>query len=142
MKRKPACPFVFVNMAMTADGKIATANRAVSSFGSQRDHNHLYELRATADAVMSGARTIELSHATMGTGAARFRRLRRANGLAEHNLRVIVSGSGSIDPEAEIFRHRFSPIILLTTERASKKSLRGPTRRSTCSTARRYSSTG
>ena len=39
-------PFVLVNMAMTADGKIATANRAVSTFGSQRDHNHLLELRA------------------------------------------------------------------------------------------------
>jgi hypothetical protein len=41
-------PFVFVNMAMAADGKIATANRAVHSFGSARDLNHLYELRATA----------------------------------------------------------------------------------------------
>jgi len=38
-------PFVLVNMAMTADGKIATANRAVSSFGSARDHEHLLELR-------------------------------------------------------------------------------------------------
>ena len=36
-------------MAMTADGKIATANRAVSSFGSARDREHLLELRATAD---------------------------------------------------------------------------------------------
>ncbi len=32
---------------------------------------------------------------------------------------MIVSGAGSIDPAAEIFRHRFSPIILLTTERIS-----------------------
>lgn len=124
MKRQPPRPFVFVNMAMTADGKIATANRAVSSFGSKRDHAHLYELRATADAVMSGARTVELSRATMGTGGVCFCRRRLAGGLAEHNLRVIVSGSGSIDPEAEIFRHRFSPIILLTTDRAPKKSLR------------------
>ena len=50
-------PFVLVNMAMTADGKIATANRAVASFGSVRDREHLLELRATADAVMAGART-------------------------------------------------------------------------------------
>ena len=50
-------PFVLMNMAMTADGKIATANRVVSSFGSRRDQEHLYELRATADAVMAGART-------------------------------------------------------------------------------------
>ena len=50
--RQPAAslPFVLVNMAMTADGKIATANRAVSSFSSRRDQRHLLELRATADA--------------------------------------------------------------------------------------------
>jgi len=30
-------PFVFINMGMTADGKIATANRVVHSFGSRRD---------------------------------------------------------------------------------------------------------
>ena len=52
-------PFVLINMAMTADGKIATANRRVSSFGSPRDQDHLLQLRATADAVMAGARTAE-----------------------------------------------------------------------------------
>jgi len=42
-------------MAMTADGKIATANRAISTFSSKQDHDHLLDLRATADAVMAGA---------------------------------------------------------------------------------------
>ena len=121
--QSPKLPFVFVNMAMTADGKIATANRAVHSFSSARDLAHLYELRATADAVMCGARTIEISQSILGTVGERFRRQRLKNGLAEYNLRVIVSGSGSIDPAAEIFKKRFSPIIVLTTERASAKKL-------------------
>lgn len=116
-------PFVFINMSMTADGKIATANRAITSFGSKRDLAHLYELRATADAVMSGARTIEQSHAKLDPGGLRFQRLRVKQGLAEYNLRIIVSGSGSIDPRAEIFRHHFSPLIILTTERASARRL-------------------
>ena len=116
-------PFVFINMSMTADGKIATANRAITSFGSQRDRAHLYELRATADAVMSGARTIEQSHAKLDPGGLRFHRLRVRSGLAEYNLRIIVSGSGSIDTRAEIFRHHFSPLIILTTERAGAKKI-------------------
>jgi riboflavin-specific deaminase-like protein len=116
--RNPKLPFVLVNMAMTADGKIATANRAVSSFGSRRDHEHLLELRATADAVMSGARTVGTGKITLGPGGAKFRRQRLRRGLAEYNLRVIVSGGGNVDPRAEIFRHKFSPIILLTTARA------------------------
>ncbi len=68
---KPPLPFVFINMAMTADGKIATANHAVSSFGSRHDHDNMLELRATADAVMSGARTVESAKINMGPGPAK-----------------------------------------------------------------------
>lgn len=110
-------------MAMTADGKIATANRAVSTFGSQRDHEHLLELRATADAVMTGAATVNAAPINLGPGSLKFRRRRLKNGLAEYNLRVIVSGSGSVNPDAEIFRKKFSTVIVLTTQRAAQKEL-------------------
>ena len=111
-------PFVLMNMAMTADGKIATANRVVSSFGSRRDQEHLYELRATADAVMAGARTADLNAVHLGPGALKYRRLRQRRGLAEFNLRIIVSRTGSVNPAARIFQHTFSPILVLTTQRA------------------------
>jgi riboflavin-specific deaminase-like protein len=117
-------PFVFINMAMTADGKIATANRRVSSFGSPRDQDHLLQLRATADAVMAGARTADLNAINMGPGPAKYRRLRLRHGLAESNLRIIVSRSGTVDPDAEVFKHRFSPIIILTTRRATAARLK------------------
>jgi riboflavin-specific deaminase-like protein len=122
-KQNQPRPFVFVNFAMTADGKIAFADHTYAPFSSRRDREHMMELRATADAVMSGARTINESGAVMGTGGAKFCRLRQQRGLAEHNLRIIVSGSGSVDPHASIFKKRFSPIIILTTERISKTVL-------------------
>jgi riboflavin-specific deaminase-like protein len=121
--RREPLPFVFVNMAMTADGKIAPFNRRFIPFGSARDQEHLYELRAQADAVMCGARTVDLEPVKLGPGAAKFRRLRLQRRLAEYNLRVIVSGSGTINPRAHIFRHRFSPIIVLTTQRAGRRKL-------------------
>ena len=117
LHRAPAWrPYVLVNMAMTADGKTATANRAVSSFGSPADEENLYRLRATVDAVMNGARTADLNAITMGPGADKWRRLRKRRGLSEFNLRIIVSGSGSVDPEAAVFRDRRSPLIILTRE--------------------------
>jgi riboflavin-specific deaminase-like protein len=123
LPRQAGLPFVFVNMAMTADGKIATANRAVSEFGSRRDLEHLYELRATADAVMCGARTVDTGHADLGCGPARFRRLRAELGRSEHHVRVIVSGSGSVDPGARIFRDRTLPLVILTAARAGRVRL-------------------
>ncbi len=117
-------PFLFLNLAMTADGKITTANRAASSFGTRRDREHMLELRATADAVISGARTVDLNPINMGPGPLRFRRRRLKRGLSEFNLRVIASGSGSVNPRAEIFKHTFSPIIILTTSRVPPGRLR------------------
>jgi riboflavin-specific deaminase-like protein len=117
-------PFVLLNVAITADGKIAPTHRPFVPFGSRRDQAHLYELRAQADAVMAGAGTLNSTRIKMGPGAARYRRQRLRRGLAEYNLRVIVSGSGTMDPRAEIFRHRFSPVIVLTTERAGSSRLR------------------
>ena len=113
--RTPKMPFVFINMAVTADGKIATANRAVHSFGSARDLEHLYELRATADAILCGARTVEISETTLGNGGEKFRKLRIQNGLAEYPLRVLVSGSGSIDPSLHLHLIRSSPPRTSTT---------------------------
>lgn len=125
MKRNSARrQFVFVNMAMTADGKIATANRTVSSFGSEHDLDHLYKLRTTADAVMAGARTLDLNKVLLGNGGERYRRQRLRHGLAEYPLRVIVSGSGTIDSGAAIFQKRFSPILLITSKRATAGAIR------------------
>jgi riboflavin-specific deaminase-like protein len=122
MKKK--LPFVFSNFAMTADGKIAFASGKFTPFGSKRDLEHLYELRATADAVMCGARTVETTGTILGNGGEKFRRLRLKRRLAEFPLRVLVSGSGSINPAANIFKKRFSPIVVLTTARISNAGLK------------------
>ena len=124
MSRRPLKrPLVFVNMAVSADGKIASANRRVIRIGSPRDEAHLYALRATADAILCGARTVEESEATMGNGGERYRRTRIRNGLEPHPLRIVASASASLSPNAALWRHRFSPILLLTAANAPEDRL-------------------
>jgi len=117
-------PFVYLNVATTADGKLAPATRKFIPFGSQRDRDLLLELRAKADAVMAGARTVDLVPVNLGPGPAKYRRMRLKRGLAEYNLRVVVSGGGTLDPRAEIFQRRFSPIIVLACGLAPERNLR------------------
>lgn len=124
MKQRQRLPFVFVNVATTADGKLAPANRKFVPFSSKRDQDLLLELRTKADAVMAGARTVDLMAVGLGPGSARYRRMRLRNGLAEYNLRVVVSGAGTLDPQAAIFKKRFSPIIVLVSELASPRNVR------------------
>lgn len=117
-------PFTFINVATTVDGKLAPANRRFVPFGSKRDLDLLYRLRADSDAVIAGARTVDCAPGQYGPGPEKYRRQRVKAGRAEFNLRVIVSGAGTLSPKADIFRHRFSPIIVLTTARASVRNLR------------------
>ncbi len=105
-------PFVLINMAMSADGKIAPPNRRLISLGTKRDHDHLLKLRTTVDTVMCGARTIESGNITMDAGGKKYEQQRVSNGLEKQNLRVLISGSGSINPASRIFKNRNSPIII------------------------------
>jgi riboflavin-specific deaminase-like protein len=117
-----ALPFVSINVATTADGKLAPATRQFVPFTTKRDQDLMLELRAEFDAVMSGAATVT-GEVTLGTGGEKYKTKRRKLGLKQEHIRVIVSGSGSIDPKAHIFttRRASSPIIILTTARAGKK---------------------
>jgi 2,5-diamino-6-(ribosylamino)-4(3H)-pyrimidinone 5'-phosphate reductase len=121
LRPKKKLPFVFVNIAITADGKIAPANRHFVPFTSKRDQTNLLELRTEADAVMSGARTVDLTGVTLGTGGEKYRRKRVKKGLAEQPIRVVPSGSGTLDPNAEIFKRGSAPLIILTTQRGERR---------------------
>jgi len=113
-------PEVVINMAMSADGKIASANRRVIRLGSDVDLEQLYAIRATADAILCGARTVEETRATLGNGGERFRRQRLRRGLAPYPLRLVASASGSLSETAALWSRRFSPIIVLVGRRAPR----------------------
>ena len=51
-------PFVFINVASTADGKIDTVARRGAAISSARDKERVDRLRADADAVMIGGHTL------------------------------------------------------------------------------------
>ena len=55
MEPKPA---VFCNYAMSADGKISTADRKGSGFASREDRRRMEAIRARADVIVVGAETV------------------------------------------------------------------------------------
>ena len=55
---KSAKPFVLINAAMSADGKIATIERKQTRISGILDFDRMDELRATSDAVMVGIGTV------------------------------------------------------------------------------------
>jgi 2,5-diamino-6-(ribosylamino)-4(3H)-pyrimidinone 5'-phosphate reductase len=114
-------PFVFMNGAVSADGKLALENRSLIQFSSKRDRKFVLQLRATADAVLCGAETVETFSIDLGADSIACRKKRERKGLPAEPLRVVVSDDGKIDPNARIFRKLVSPVIVLTTKLAFKR---------------------
>jgi riboflavin-specific deaminase-like protein len=108
-------PFVFINMAMTADGKIASTNGKVNSFGSRTDHARLLELRTKADAILTGAGTLNSQpDITLGP----------SNKEKNLPIRVIVSGQGHVNPKHKLFQTTGAPVVVLTSEIISHRRLK------------------
>jgi riboflavin-specific deaminase-like protein len=123
MARSPR-PFVLLNLAMTADGCIANASREIHSFGSSRDQHHLFVLRATADAVLCGARTVRESPVDLTAGSERFRRERLKHGLAEQPLRIVVTRTGRLPQKSRIFRPSGAPLLVIACAKTPRHRLR------------------
>ncbi|HUP28315.1 MAG TPA: dihydrofolate reductase family protein, partial [Chloroflexia bacterium] len=91
-------PFIFINTAMTADGKIDTVEQKGAAISSPSDKERVDRLRAGSDAVMVGGRTLlqEDPRLTVRSGALRAERL--ARGEAENPAKVGIV-SRIVDPE-------------------------------------------
>ncbi len=112
-------PRVFVNMAMSLDGKATSAAREPTEFMSREDRRRMFELRARADALIVGA-TTALDYDSMGIPDPALRAARLRRGQREHPLRVIVSGSLRLSPSAKVFRAPVAPLLLVHSARAPR----------------------
>ena len=98
-----ARPYVFVNMAMTLDGKIDAADRKGFSLGSEADRREMDRLRAEADIVLWGGETLR---ATRGPARVRDPGLaasREASGRPAQPANGVITARGDISPALKWF---------------------------------------
>lgn len=98
-----ARPFVYINMAMTADGKITSSRREEPQFTSRRDKATMDRLRAEADALLVGAGTLRADDPPLHVRDAAMKAYRKSLGKPEHLINVLVSASASVDPASRFF---------------------------------------
>jgi riboflavin-specific deaminase-like protein len=110
-------PRILVNFAVTIDGKVSPATMAPSLFTSAYDKGRLLEIRSLGDALLVGRNTVQTDNMSMGLPNEALRRERSQRGQSEYPLRVVISNSGNLSSDLNIFRHRFSPIVVYSTTR-------------------------
>lgn len=116
-------PFVFINVAMTADGKIDTVARKGAAISSVRDKERVDQLRAEADAVMVGGRTLLDEDPKLTVKSEALRAERVARGLAENPMKVGVVSEANLESHSKFLREGAARVVIFTTNRTSKDKL-------------------
>lgn len=119
-ERAPAGrPFVFANMIATADGRAALDGRT-QALGGDADLELLLELRALADAVLIGPGTLRAEGYDRLVRRPERRERRRAAGLADDPLAVVISRAFDVPWNAGLFQAPEQPVLVYTGAPAAR----------------------
>jgi len=117
-------PYVHINSAMTADGKIDTFERRGASISSQRDKERVDAMRAEADAVMVGGRTLLDENPKLTVKSADLRAAREARGLTPNPVKVGIASIADLKPASDFLTVGPARIVIFTTYKTSKEQLK------------------
>jgi 2,5-diamino-6-(ribosylamino)-4(3H)-pyrimidinone 5'-phosphate reductase len=119
-------PYVFINVAMTADGKIDTFERKGAAISSKHDKERVDELRAGADAILIGGKTLlgELPKLTVKNEALREGRVKRGEAANPIKVGVVTSiASADIPLDSDFIKSGHARVVIFTTSRTSVPQL-------------------
>lgn len=90
-------PFIFINSAMSADGKISSKERKQIRISGKEDLLRVDELRASSDAIMVGVGTVLADDPGLRVKSKLLQKKRKDKGQPEEPLRI-VADSNAITP--------------------------------------------
>jgi 2,5-diamino-6-(ribosylamino)-4(3H)-pyrimidinone 5'-phosphate reductase len=116
-------PYTFINVAMTADGKIDTFERKGSAISSRQDKQRVDELRAAADGILVGGKTLldEQPKLTVKSEALREGRVQR--GQSPNPIKVGVATVADIPLESDFIKTGDTRVVIFTTSQTSKTQI-------------------
>ncbi|MBP1907969.1 2,5-diamino-6-(ribosylamino)-4(3H)-pyrimidinone 5'-phosphate reductase [Methanolobus bombayensis] len=111
-------PFVFINSAMSADGKISTKERKQVRISGQVDFNRMDELRAGSDAVMVGIGTVLADDPSLTVKSPKLKKERISSGKEENPARIIIDSQARTPLTADIFKKGTGKRFIIVSESA------------------------
>lgn len=112
-------PFVFINVAVTADGKMDTYERRGAAISSAADKARVDRLRAESDAVMVGGRTLLDEDPKLTVKSEALRAERVARGLTPNPIKVGIVTKAEIKPDSDFLNFGEARIVIFTTNQTS-----------------------
>ncbi|WKK21658.1 dihydrofolate reductase family protein [Streptomyces olivoreticuli] len=103
-----------LSVATSIDGYIDDSSTERLLLSNAEDFDRVDQVRAESDAILIGAGTIRADNPRLLVNSERRRADRTNRGLPEYPLKVTVSGSGELDPEANFWHHGGSKVAYTT----------------------------
>jgi 2,5-diamino-6-(ribosylamino)-4(3H)-pyrimidinone 5'-phosphate reductase len=116
-------PFIHLNVAATADGKIDTFERRGAAISSARDKERVDRLRAAFDGVMVGGHTLHDEDPSLTVKSDDLRKERQRRGLPANPAKVAVTSRLRLKPDCRFLAAGPARIILFTTPRTAASQL-------------------
>jgi 2,5-diamino-6-(ribosylamino)-4(3H)-pyrimidinone 5'-phosphate reductase len=95
-------PYVTVNFAMSADGKLSTKERQQVKISGKADFARVDQLKAGCDAIMVGIGTVIADDPSLTVKSEELKRARVSRGYDENPIRVVVDSRGRIPVNAAV----------------------------------------
>jgi 2,5-diamino-6-(ribosylamino)-4(3H)-pyrimidinone 5'-phosphate reductase len=116
-------PFVFINVAMTADGKIDTVARKGAAISSQSDKERVDRLRAESDAIMVGGKTLLEEDPKLTVKSEALRAERVAQGVSPNPVKVGVVTKAELKLHSRFLQEGPARVVIFTTHQTSKERI-------------------
>lgn len=111
-------PHVFVNAAMSADGKLSTYERRQVKISGPGDFRRVDRLKAGADAVMVGIGTVLADDPSLTVKDPALIAAREADGRGPHPIRIVVDSHARIPLDASVL-HRGEGLRVIAVSEAA-----------------------
>jgi 2,5-diamino-6-(ribosylamino)-4(3H)-pyrimidinone 5'-phosphate reductase len=117
-------PYVLVNVAMSADGKIDSVARRGAAISSPEDKERVDRLRAESDAVLVGGRTLIDEDPKLTVKSPRLRAERRLHGKEENPAKVGIASHADLKPAGDFLTAGPARRLIYTTHKTPARKLK------------------
>jgi riboflavin-specific deaminase-like protein len=114
-------PYVLLSAAVSLDGYLDDTGPDRLLLSGPADFDRVDEVRASVDAILVGAGTIRADNPRLLVNSEARRAARVAAGKPPYPLKVTVSGSGELDPDAN-FWHTGGDKLVFTTDQGAQRA--------------------
>jgi 2,5-diamino-6-(ribosylamino)-4(3H)-pyrimidinone 5'-phosphate reductase len=116
-------PYVVINAAMSADGKLSTRERRQVKISGSQDFVRVDRLKAGCDAVMVGIGTVLADDPSLTVKSEDCKRIRKDRGADEHPVRIVVDSRARTPLAAAILHKGPGKRVVAVSEAADKNAI-------------------